>query len=114
MSFWKLPAFIKTVEATGFDSTRLRIHFQSLLARPLLFAAMILLAAVVSMRPPRSRGTMAVITAGILMGFVIFFMSSFLQALGISHQIPVYLAAWSPSVITLLCGLAVILNLEDG
>lgn len=114
LSFWAMPGFIQTMEATGFDSARLRIHFHSLLAQPLLFAAMILLAAAVSMRPPRLSGTMNLIVAGVLIGFVVFFMSSFLQALGGSHQIPVLLAAWSPALVTLLLGVAVILNLEDG
>ena len=114
MSFWKLPAFIKIMESTGFDATRLRVHFHSLLALPLLFTAMILLAAAVALRPPRSRGAFNLIAAGVVIGFVTFFLSSFLQALGASHQIPVLLAAWSPAVILLLLGMAVILNLEDG
>jgi lipopolysaccharide export system permease protein len=49
-----------------------------------------------------------------MIGFLIFFLSSFLQALGTSQQIPVLLAAWSPALVTLFLGLAVILNLEDG
>jgi lipopolysaccharide export system permease protein len=41
-------------------------------------------------------------------------MSSFLQALGASQQIPVILAAWSPSLICFLLGVTVMMNLEDG
>jgi lipopolysaccharide export system permease protein len=41
-------------------------------------------------------------------------MSSFLQALGASHQVPVILAAWAPALISLLLGLTVMMNLEDG
>lgn len=114
LSFWKLPGFIRTMEATGFDSAPIAIHFHSLLAQPLLFAAMILLAASVSLRPPRFRGTLALVTLGILIGFLMFFLSSFLQALGATHQIPVFLAAWATAVVGFLLGLAVILNLEDG
>jgi lipopolysaccharide export system permease protein len=114
ISIWKLPSFIKVIESTGFDSTRLKIHFQSLLSHPLLYASMILLAASVSMRSTRSKGTLAMIVAGVFIGFVVFFMISFLKALGVSHQIPIFLAAWSPALVTLLFGLAVILNLEDG
>ncbi len=114
LSFWKLPGFIATLKQTGFDATRLSIHFQSLLAQPLLFMAMVLLAATVSLRPPRFRGAMAMVMAGVLMGFLVFFLSSFLQALGASQQIPVLLAAWSPALVTLLLGGAVLLTLEDG
>jgi lipopolysaccharide export system permease protein len=114
MSFWNLPGFINNMEDTGFDATRLRIYFHSLLSQPLMFVAMILLAACVSLRPPRMRGTLTMVVAGIFIGFIVFFMSSFLQALGASKQIPVVLAAWSPAVIATLCGVAVIFSLEDG
>lgn len=113
-SFWKLPAYIRTLTETGFDATRLKIHFNSLLAQPLLFLAMVLLAAAVSMRPPRFQRSFDLIAGGVVMGFLVFFMSSFLQALGASQQIPVPLAAWAPAMVSLLLGVAVILGLEDG
>ena len=114
MSFWRLPGHIGTLERAGFDATRLHIHFQSLLSQPLMFAAMILLAACVSLRPPRAGGSVALAVAGLVVAFVVFFVSSYLQALGAGHQIPAFLAAWSPSLICLLLGLGVILHLEDG
>lgn len=114
MSFWHIPGFIKTLEETGFSAVRLRIHYQSLLAQPLLFCAMILLAAAVSMRPPRQQGALIMIVTGILIGFFIFFLDSFLQAFGVSQKLPVYLAAWTPAIISLLLGIATLLHLEDG
>ncbi len=114
MSFWKLPAYIRTLERTGFDATKLKVYYHSLLSQPLMFCAMILLAASVSMRPPRSKGTFAMVATGVFIGFIIFFLSSFLQALGSSQQIPIALAAWSPALIAFLLGLAVMMNIEDG
>jgi lipopolysaccharide export system permease protein len=114
MSVWRLPAFIRTVESTGFDTARLKIHFQSLLAQPFLFAAMIFLAAAVSLHPPRFRSTLTMLVMGIGAGFAVFFTSSFLSALGASHQIPVFLAAWSPAFVMSLLGIAALLTLEDG
>ncbi len=114
ISFWQMRRFIKTMEVAGLDATRLRIHFFALLAQPLLLAAMILLAATVSLRPARSGGTLILIIGGIFIGFIFFFTSSFLQALGTSHQIPPLLAAWSPTLIAFLLGLTVIMNQEDG
>jgi lipopolysaccharide export system permease protein len=114
MSFWKLPGHIRTLEETGFDASPLKVYYQNLLSQPLMFAAMVLLAAAVSMRPPRSRSVLNYFAAGIFMGFVIFFMSSFLQALGASQQLPIVLAAWSPALISMLLGLSVMMNQEDG
>ncbi len=114
IAFWSLPGFIETMEETGFDATGLKIHFNVLLAQPLMFAAMILLAACVSLRPPRFRGVFVMVVAGAAAGFAVFFAASFLQALGTSHQIPVFAASWAPPVVATLLGAAVLLNIEDG
>lgn len=114
ISVWKLPAYIKVLEETGFNAISLKIHFQELLAQPLLFMAMILLAASVSLRPPRLRGAATLIMSGVIIGFVVFFASSFLQALGGSQQIPVAAAAWFPAVITFVLGISALMALEDG
>jgi lipopolysaccharide export system permease protein len=114
ISFWKLPSYIKVLEDTGFDSTSLRIHFQNLLAQPLLFMAMVLLAASVSLRPPRLRGTSILIVSGVIIGFVVFFTSSFMQALGASQQIPIIVAAWFPALISFILGVGALMVLEDG
>lgn len=114
MGFWNLPSYIGTLEGTGFDSTRLRIHFQSLLALPLLFASMVFLAACVAMRQSRQGGGFSFVLIGVVAGFVVFFVSNFLQALGASHQLPVFLSAWSPALLSTLVGISVLLSLEDG
>lgn len=114
MSFWRLPGHIRTLEETGFDPSRLKVHYQNLLAQPFLLAAMVLLAAAVSLRPPRQGGAFSMLGIGVFTGFFVFFMSSFLQALGATQQIPVILAAWSPALVCTLLGASVIMNLEDG
>lgn len=114
MGFWNLPSYIRTLESTGFDSTRLRVHFQHLLSLPFLFAAMVLLAASVAMRQTRQGQNVSFILIGVTSGFAVFFFSNFLQALGISHQLPVFLAAWSPSFLLILTGVSVLLSVEDG
>lgn len=114
ISFWKLPDYIKVLEETGFNATSLKIYFQGLMSQPLLFMAMILLAASVSLRPPRLRGTSILIMSGVGIGFIVFFASSFLQALGGTQQIPVFIAAWFPAVISFVLGIGALMALEDG
>lgn len=114
MSFWRLPDHIQTLQDTGFDASRLKVHFHDLLAQPLMFAAMVLLAASVSLRPPRLQGALMLIIIGIFIGFVVFFLSSYLQALGASHQLPPVLAAWSPALILFLLGVSAMMMFEDG
>ncbi|MBT4934875.1 MAG: LPS export ABC transporter permease LptG [Rhodospirillaceae bacterium] len=114
MSFWDLPAFIETLEGSGFSAVRHRLHWHSLLAAPLLMCAMVLIAATFTLRHARRGGTVFVISGGVLTGFVLYFFSDVVFALGLSDSIPVTLAAWTPSGVTLLLGLAMLLHLEDG
>jgi lipopolysaccharide export system permease protein len=114
ISFWKLPNYIQILEETGFNAISLKIYLQTLLSQPLLFMAMILLAATVSLRPARLRGTSTLIMSGVAIGFVIFFASSFMQALGGSQQIPVFIAAWFPAAIAFVLGMGALMALEDG
>lgn len=114
ISFWNIPEYIQIMEETGVPTTRLHIYFQSLLARPLLFAAMVLLAATFSLRPTRFGGTGGLVVLGVVTGFAVFFLESMLNAFGFSLKIPVYLAAWTPATVTLLLGVTALLHLEDG
>lgn len=114
LSIWTLPHFVAVLERAGFSALRHRIHWQSKLAQPLLLCAMVLLAAMFSLRHVRRGGAMVMIAIGIGAGFVLFFMTDVVAALGSSGSIPVLLAAWSPAIISTLLGTAVLFHLEDG
>ncbi len=114
MSFWDMPGFIDTLENAGFSAVRHRLHWNSLLAEPFLLCAMILIAAIFTLRISRRGGTAFIIGGGVLTGFVLYFFSDVVLALGLSDSIPVVLAAWTPSGVTLLLGIAMLLHLEDG
>jgi len=114
MSFWKLPEFIETLDEAGFSAIRHRLQLHSLLASPLLMCAMVLIAATFTLRHARRGATTFVIASGVLTGFILYFFSDVVYALGLSESIPVVLAAWSPSGVALMLGLAMLLHLEDG
>ncbi len=114
MSFWDLPNFIKTLEKSGFSATRHRLHWHSLLAAPLLLCAMVLIAATFTLRHARKGTTSLIIGSGAMAGFLLYFFSDVVFALGLSESIPVVLAAWAPSGVATMLGLAMLLHLEDG
>ncbi|MGA0393558.1 MAG: LPS export ABC transporter permease LptG [Rhodospirillales bacterium] len=114
MSFWALPNFIETLENSGFSAVRHRLHWHSLLAAPFLMCAMVLLAATFTLRHTRRGGTTYIIAGGVMTGFLLYFFSDVVFALGLSDSIPVTLAAWTPSGVAMLLGLAMLLHLEDG
>jgi lipopolysaccharide export system permease protein len=114
MSFWELPGFIQLLEKSGFSAQRHRLYFDALLARPFLLAAMVLIAASFSLRMQRSGGTTLMIAAGIASGFLLYFLSDVVFALGLSSTIPTALAAWTPTGVSWLVGASLLLHLEDG
>ena len=114
LSIWQLPAFIETLQETGFPSVRHRLHYQSLLAQPLLFAAMVMFGAAFSLRHTRRGGTVMMIGGGVVTGFVLFVMIDVMTALGVAETIPAALAAWTPAFLSLFIGAALLLHLEDG
>ncbi|MDN3568024.1 LPS export ABC transporter permease LptG [Paeniroseomonas aquatica] len=114
LSVWALPGFITVLEAAGFSAVRHRLHFQSLLSLPLLAAAMALLAAAFSMRSSRRGGVAQMIGAGVAAGFALFVLDKVANEFGEAGTLPVYLAAWAPTIAGLLLALALLLHLEDG
>lgn len=114
ISVWALPDFIALLEEAGFTAHRHRLQLHRLLAEPVLFAAMVLIAATFSLRPQRRGRVGLVIGAGVLTAFILYFLSNFVFALGLSAKLPVAMAAWTPAGVTLLLGAASLLHLEDG
>lgn len=114
MSFWDLPAFIDVLEKAGFSALQHRLYFHSMVASPVLLCAMVLIAATFTLRLTRRGGTALLIAGGIGVGFLLYFMSDVVLALGRSASIPVELAAWAPAGISTLLGLAMLFHLEDG
>ena len=113
LSFWALPSFIDVLEESGFSSVKHRLYWHSLLAVPLLLCAMVLIAATFSLRFTR-RGTWVLVLAGLLTGFLFYFVSDLVLALGLSGKLPPVLAAWTPAAIFTLLGVAGLFHLEDG
>ncbi len=114
ISFWALPRVIRQTEQAGFSSLGYRLRFQQLLATPLLFMAMSILAAAFSLRLMRLGGLAALSTSGVALGFVFFFLNEFSGALGQAEVIPLFAAAWAPPVLALLSGLTLLCYTEDG
>lgn len=113
-SFWQLPGFIAVLEKAGFSALHHKLHFHSLMAMPLLLAGMVLLAAVFTLRPPRRGRTGMLIVIGLACGFLLYFMTNIIYALGATGDLPIGLAAWAPSLIVVAIASAALLHLEDG
>jgi len=114
ISFWDMPSFIKRLETSGFSATRHRQYFQSALATPSVFVAMVLIGAGFTMRHARfgKLGLMVLFT--VLAGFALYSFNNVAASLGAAGSVPIILAAWAPSVAAVLLVLGLLLHLEDG
>lgn len=114
LSVWALPDFIALLDRSGFSSIRHRLHFQSLLALPLLAGTMCMLAASFSMRPARRGGVARMLGSGVAIGFMLFLVTKVAAEFGLSGALPPVLAAWAPAASGLLLAVSLLLHLEDG
>ncbi len=114
IAFWRLPRAIQLTEQAGFSAAGSRLRFQQLLATPMLFAAMAILAAAFSMRLTRLGGLAGLAGAGVALGFILFFFNQFSGALAKADIIPLFAAAWAPAVVALLAGVSLLCYTEDG
>ena len=111
---WQLPAFIRGLERAGFSAQRHKVWFHMELARPLLMAAMVAIAAVFTMRHMRGRKTGILVLSAFACGIGLFFLRNLAQVLGDNGGIPPALAGWAPPIVALFFALGALLRLEDG
>ncbi|MDE2488703.1 MAG: LPS export ABC transporter permease LptG [Alphaproteobacteria bacterium] len=114
ISFWRLPTAIRLTEQAGFSAAGYRLRLLQLVATPLLYAAMSILAAAFSLRLARLGGLAGLAGAGVGLGFVFFFFNQFAGALAKGNIIPLFAAAWAPTLVALLSGLSLLFFTEDG
>ncbi|MFG1300014.1 LPS export ABC transporter permease LptG [Xanthobacter sp. V3C-3] len=114
VSFWQLPAAIRSAQQSGFGAEKYRLQLQSLLARPFLLVAMVLIAAVVGLRVFRFGGVGQTILGGVLAGFLLYVGTKLAEDLGEAGIVHPVAAAWFPAVTGILVGVLILLHREDG
>ncbi|HEY4273875.1 MAG TPA: LPS export ABC transporter permease LptG [Rhizomicrobium sp.] len=114
LSFWDLPAFIRAAQSAGLSATRYQLYLYTLYALPALFAAMVLMAASFSLRISREGGVAKVILFSAACGFAVYFFTDLTRVLGQSGTVPLLLAATAPAIASILIGMTLLFNQEDG
>jgi lipopolysaccharide export system permease protein len=112
--FWQLDETIAQTERAGLDATRYRLQYDALVARPLLFVAMVLVAASVSLRFFRFGGVARMVLGGVAAGFLLYVATRLMEDLGASGLLSPVVAAWFPAVVGSLLGTLALLYQEDG
>ena len=112
--FWVLPSLAAQTERVGLDATAYRLRYQELLARPLMLAAMVLVAASFSLRFFRMGGVAIMVSGGVAAGFMLYVGTKLVSDLGGAGFVSATIAGWSPAIAGCLFGVLVLLHQEDG
>jgi len=114
VSFWQLPSYIRSSESSGFATAGYRLQYHKLIAQPFLLAAMVMLAASVSLRFFRFGGVQKMILSGVGAGFLLYVLSKVTEDLSKAELMHPIAAAWLPVFMGGLTGFLVLLYQEDG
>jgi len=114
VSFWQLPTYIRSSENSGFATAGYRLQYQKLLAQPFLLAAMVMLAASVSLRFFRMGGVQKMVLSGVGAGFLLYVLSKVTEDLSKAELMHPIAAAWLPVFVGGLTGFLALLYQEDG
>ena len=114
VSFWQLPTYIRSSESSGFATAGYRLQYHKLLAQPFLLAAMVMVAASVSLRFFRFGGVQKMVLSGVGAGFLLYVLSKVTEDLSKAELMHPIAAAWLPVVVGGLTGFVALLYQEDG
>jgi lipopolysaccharide export system permease protein len=114
VSFWQLPSYIRSSESSGFATAGYRLQYHKLLAQPFLLAAMVMLAASVSLRFFRFGGVQKMVLSGVGAGFLLYVLSKVTEDLSKAELMHPIAAAWLPVTVGGLTGFLALLYQEDG
>lgn len=100
ISFWKLPGFIKKMDAIGVSTRGHLVQFWTLLFLPLTLIAMTILGIAFSQTKQRRNYSFGVkFSLGILTCFVLYFLVNLFNALGNTGALPPLIAIIAPQII---------------
>ncbi|MDE2792135.1 MAG: LptF/LptG family permease [Paracoccaceae bacterium] len=111
---WSIPRFIRAMDAAGFSSRNYRLHFQTELARPFLFAAIVLIGAAFILGSARFRRLGRSAFLALLSGFAVHSLQALAKSLGVAGDLNLIAAAWFVPMAALAIGMSAVLFLEDG
>lgn len=114
VSIWDLPGVIDMSEKAKLPAARFRVQYQTLLSRPLMLMAMVLLAATVSLRSFRQGGIQTMVLTGVVGGIGFFLLTEVSRQLGLAGVVPAAAAVWLPVLVSCMATVTVLLHQEDG
>lgn len=113
VSFWSLPKFIDRIASIGLSTTEYKLYFYKLIFLPFFLLAVILLGPIIALGNLRNSKVGVKVITGIIAGFLLYFISDVIYALGLSGRISLAFAGIAPALITAILGVWTVLHVEN-
>lgn len=114
VSFITLWRSIKQLEIEGLPTGSLKASLMKKISGPMATLLMPILAAMAAFGVHRSGNLFMRLIMGMALGFSFFVADNFMLSMGEFGVVPPFIAAWSPFILFILVGYAVIFNTEEG
>jgi lipopolysaccharide export system permease protein len=112
MSFKELLAFIRKVEAEGYDATAYRVDLHAKPAYAVICMVMCIIGMGLALRQQRQQSIFFSISYGIAAAFFYWIFYSFCLSLGYGEMLPPVIAAWTANLVFLCMGFLILVNAE--
>jgi lipopolysaccharide export system permease protein len=112
MSFKELLAYIRKVEAEGYDATVYRVDLYAKPAYAFVCLIMCIIGMGLAVRQQRQQSIFFSLSFGIIAAFFYWIFYSFCLSLGYGEMLPPIIAAWTANLVFLCIGFLVLVNAE--
>lgn len=104
-SVYDLPSLIEDLQQSGFSPQKFIAYYHSLINRPFIFIAMVLVGAFFAVNNVRSRNNIVLFVIGVMVVLVLHIGLLIISTIGASGLIPEFLSTWITSLILLSLGM---------
>ena len=111
-SIYELPDLISNLKDSGFPYRKFIVQYYSIMAKPFLFVAMVLIAAFFSVNNVRSKNNIMWLVMGIISGLILYISLIIVHAFGSSGLVPIFLSTWVVVIILLAISMLLIFRKE--
>ncbi len=113
MNYAELRAYIREIQASGYDATRYKVDLHSKLSYPLLSVIMVLIGIPFAVKTGRSGGVALSIGVSVMIGFVYGVVFYVFISFGKSGVLPPILACWIPTLVFGLAGIFTLMSVRQ-
>ena len=111
--FWSLSDFIKQVKQSGFSTLKHELYYKSLMASPILYVSLVLIALSCSINLPRNGKMGVVFIYGSAIAIFIYFVEKMVNVMALTAVLPINIAVLAPSIAYLLLSSAALIHYEE-